>query len=104
MTRSFTAHRLELVPLQGDGWRLCDTSVPADDPAHLIAYIERLDDGVGVVWLYGAFGHDRYGSVEEALDVAADLLVRVDEQTRRRPVAIPHLPPRPRPRPVAGAA
>ena len=100
MSRRLRAHRLELVPLQGNGWRLCDAGVPVDDPAHLLAYIEELDKGVDVVWLYGAFGHDHYDSVEAALEVAASLLSTMDEQIRRRPVAIPHLPPPT----VAGAA
>lgn len=100
MARGVFAHQLELVPLEGDGWRLCDTSAPVDDPAHLIAYIERLEEGVDVVWLYGAFGHDHYDSVQDALEVASGLLWTMDEQVRRGRTAIPHL----RPPLVAGAA
>src|SRR5690606_13466261 len=44
-------HRLELVALGADGWRLCDRSVPVDDATHVIAYVEQVERGFEVVWL-----------------------------------------------------
>lgn len=86
-------HRLELERLSSDGWRLCDESVPEDDAAHVLAYIEQSDGGVDVVWLYGAFGHDRLDSLHDALVVATALLAESDAVALRRPVPIPHFPP-----------
>lgn len=88
-------HRLELERLSDDGWRLCDTSAPPDDAAHVLAYIEQLDAGVDVVWLYGAFGRDRFDAIDEALVVATALLAEADARSARRPVPIPHFAPFP---------
>lgn len=86
-------HRLVLERLSADGWRLCDESIAPDDAAHVLAYIEQMDAGVDVVWLYGAFGHDRFETLDEAFAVAAALLAESDALALHRPVPIPHFAP-----------
>lgn len=46
-----TERAVEVVRLCEDTWRLCDARIPADDSRRLISYVERIGDGVEVLWL-----------------------------------------------------
>ena len=86
-------HRLELVPLGDESWRLCDR--PADDESDeaLIAYVERTaDHRYETVWVYGGPRVETYFSLEDVLMSAARRLSNM-VSTDSKPVPIPHRAP-----------
>ncbi|HWL02342.1 MAG TPA: hypothetical protein VNQ52_08230 [Microbacteriaceae bacterium] len=70
MTIEATARVLELTELEPGRWRLCDPARPLGDIEHLVAYIEDQAGSFETVWLRGAFGCARFGSLDEAIAAA----------------------------------
>ncbi|MDX2376718.1 hypothetical protein M4I32_07885 [Microbacterium sp. LRZ72] len=86
--------RIEMAMIEEGCWRICDASMPPDDPRRVIAYIESDDDGVDVLWLSGDRRPARYGTLEDALAAAdARVVTAPGEDRASRPVPIPHFPP-----------
>lgn len=88
-------HRLRLSDLAEGCWRLCDTSIPSDHAAHVVAYVERSGSGFDVVWLQGPPGHAWVPTMDDALAAAAAILRENDTHGPTRPVSIPHFAPPP---------
>lgn len=84
--------RLELVRVDDDCWRLCDGTLPHNDPARVIAWAEIEEGRVTVLWLRERDGHACFATFEDALKAAED---RIYAQSDRagRPIQIPHFPP-----------
>jgi len=86
-------HRLELVPLADDAWRLCDRAVATCDADSLIAYVELRRDGrYEVTWVAHGFGVDTYAALGDLLRNATRMLA-ASAARRDKPVPIPHRPP-----------
>ncbi|WP_460815958.1 hypothetical protein [Microbacterium petrolearium] len=90
-----TVHQLDLVPLGEDAWRLCDRSVDSCDATSVVAYVERRDDGYEVVWVSTHRGVERFTTMGDALERAAEVLSAVTPPGATRPIPIPHFAPRP---------
>lgn len=88
--------RAELTNVGESGWRVCDGSLPADDGRRVVAFMERVDDHIEVVWIRSTNAPTRFAALDDALD-AADAVLAEEEQSRStRPIQIPHFPPTPR--------
>jgi hypothetical protein len=72
-------HEMELFPLSDHAWRLCDRTVPHDDAASVIAYLERTEQGIEVVWLRPGAEGDRFEALKDA--IAAARLVLAEPQS-----------------------
>jgi hypothetical protein len=83
---------LELIAMSADAWRLCDGRVPRDDAASVIAYVERADSGVDVVWLQGRHGQAHFSCIQDVLS-AARILLPGGSAGPTRPVPIAHRAP-----------
>ena len=71
-------HEMELFPLGDHAWRLCDRTVPHDDAASVIAYLERTEEGIEVVWLRPGVDGDRFIALEDAIAAARLVLAEPD--------------------------
>jgi hypothetical protein len=91
---------VRLVPVASGAWRLCDGDAAADDPSGIVAYLERDETGIDVVWLQGAAGHEHYASIEDVLAAArrvtnGALSPLTGSAGPSRPIPIPHFAPPP---------
>jgi hypothetical protein len=85
-------HRLELIPLGYNGWRLCNHR-PGYDEELVVAYIERLNSGIfAAVWVCDAQGVEEFVSLDEILRAAEHHLAPY-VSTDSKPVPIPHRAP-----------
>ena len=85
--------RIELTRVDDDCWRLCDRTLPHNDPRRLIALAELKLGHVTVLWLRERDGHDQFASLEQALKAAEDSIYDVESEQPERPTQIPHFPP-----------
>ena len=86
-------HRLELVPLGDESWRLCDRPAEDESDEALIAYVERTaDDRYETVWVYGGPRVETYAALEDVLMSAAGRLANMIS-TDSKPIPIPHRAP-----------
>jgi hypothetical protein len=86
-------HRLELVPLGDESWRLCDRPAEDETDEALIAYVERTPDRrYETVWVYGGARVESYSALEDVLMSAARRLANI-VSTDSKPVPIPHRAP-----------
>jgi hypothetical protein len=69
-------HEMELIPLSDKAWRLSDVTVPPDDAANVIAYLERTERGVEVLWLRPGIEGDRFAALEDAVAAARLVLAQ----------------------------
>lgn len=68
---------LDLTPLGPTSWRVSDLSVPMDDAARVIAFLEGREADVEVVWLRGHVASlGRFEDLDSALDSIADAVSR----------------------------
>ena len=86
-------HRLELVPLGEQSWRLCDRPAADETDEALIAYVElTADHRYEAVWVYGGPRVETYASIDDMLVTAARRLASF-VSTDSKPVPIPHRAP-----------
>lgn len=86
--------RLELTRVDNDCWRLCDGALPTTDPARIIAFAEKKDDGrVSVLWLQERSDPEEFSTFEDALRAAEEAVYDLDAERSERPLPIPHFPP-----------
>lgn len=86
--------RIELTPLGGDAWRVCEAGVPENNALRVIAYVERCDGGFEVVWLRGPNrGVGFADRLQSAVDEACGVLLSEATSSATRPIAISHLMP-----------
>jgi len=90
-----TVHRLELVPLGDEAWRLCDGNEEASDATSVVAYVERRPSGYEVVWVSLRQGVERFATLGDVLERAAQVLAEVPVSGATRPIPIPHFAPSP---------
>lgn len=88
--------QLWLDPLTVSTWRLCDHSVSSSDPASVVAYVELRPDGrYEVTWVAHGIQTRTYATMGELLSDAAEVLDDCASRAAwRKPVPIPHRPPR----------
>lgn len=87
--------RVEICAVGEGSWRLCDASLPENDPRRLVAYVEQEGDRVVVLWLRRVHTDAAFATLDQALE-AADEVLALEERDRNRasrPVFIPHFPP-----------
>jgi hypothetical protein len=85
--------RIELTRVDDDCWRLCDRTLPRDDPRRIIALAEVELGHVTVLWLRERDSHDQFATFEQALKAAEDSIYDLEGQHPERPTPIPHFPP-----------
>ena len=85
--------RLELVRVDDDCWRLCDGTLPENDPTRVIALAELKSDHVAVLWLRKRNRRSRFASFEKALRAAEKMIYDSERGRPGRPIPIPHFPP-----------
>lgn len=84
---------LELTRVDDDCWRICDSTLPANDPGRIIAFAEIKHDHLIVLWLRKPSKRKKFATFEKALRAAQKTIVDAEPRRSRRPVPIPHLPP-----------
>ncbi|WP_314504713.1 hypothetical protein [uncultured Microbacterium sp.] len=85
--------RIELVRVDDDCWRLCDGTLPENDPTRVIALAEIEDDRVTVLWLQKRNKRSTFSTFEHALCAAERFICDAERRRPGRPVNIPHFPP-----------
>jgi hypothetical protein len=84
---------LALLPIDGEAWRLCDRRQREDDAAFVVAYVERTERELEVIWMTGVPRRSRFSTVEAVRDEACRRLGAEVASGATRPVPIPHFPP-----------
>jgi hypothetical protein len=64
----------ELQSVGVGAWVASDPAAGANDPHRVIAYLERKDSRVYVLWVSGATGVCEFGSLREALSAVSERL------------------------------
>ncbi|QEV99601.1 hypothetical protein F6J84_05455 [Microbacterium caowuchunii] len=64
----------QLIGVGPGAWCVCDASVPENDARRLIAYLERVDGHVEVVWVHERRPPARFESLTFAFDAVRDVL------------------------------
>jgi hypothetical protein len=85
--------RVEAVRVDDDCWRLCDGTLPENDPTRVIAFAELKDDHVTVLWLRLRNERSTFATFEQALRAAGKIIYDAERRRPVRPVPIPHFPP-----------
>src|SRR6478609_9151701 len=85
--------RLEVARVDDDCWRLCDATLPENDPTRVIALAELQDDRVTVLWLQKRNKRSTFATFEQALRAAEKIIYDAERGRSARPVLIPHFPP-----------
>ncbi len=85
--------RLEAARVDEDCWRLCDGTLPENDPTRVIALAELKDDYVTVLWLRKRNKRSTFATFEQALRAAEKIIYDAERRRPMRPVPIPHFPP-----------
>lgn len=85
--------RIELTRVGEDCWRLCDGTLPHNDPRRIIALAENKDGHVSVLWSRDREGRDQFATFEQALKAAEDTIYDLESEDPERPIPIPHFPP-----------
>lgn len=88
-----SVHQLQLLPLDDNSWRLCDGAVAAHDPDSVVAYVERCEEGLAIVWLVGPHTPRWLGTLDDVLAEAVNRLAGPISAGPRRPTPIPHRAP-----------
>lgn len=86
--------RAELTYVGDSGWRVSDGTLPEDDGHRVVAFMERVDDHIEVVWIRSTNAPTRFLALEDALDAADAVLGQVEPPRSTRPIQIPHFAPR----------
>ncbi|GAA1998618.1 hypothetical protein GCM10009777_39890 [Microbacterium pumilum] len=86
--------RIEVARVDEHCWRLCDATLPEDDPRRVIALAELKDEHVTVLWLRERNSRSTFATFEQALGAAEKIAYKADRRRASRPVPIPHFPPR----------
>lgn len=89
-----------LEPLGGSAWRACDRSVPRDDAASLLGYVEHAGRRYQVMWVRGRIRAARYDCLDDVLSDAAIVQLAGGTRGSERPHRIASRPPRSTPRDV----
>ncbi len=85
--------RLEIARVDDDCWRLCDRTLPENDPTRVIALAELKNGRVTVLWLRKRNRRSTFATFEQALREAERFIYNPERRRPRRPVSIPHFPP-----------
>lgn len=85
---------LEVREVETGHWRICDSRLPDDDPARLLAFAEVAGGSVDVVWFVSGRRRSRYDALDDVLAVCRALLHSRGSE-RRRPKPISHVAPAP---------
>jgi hypothetical protein len=85
--------RIEAARVDDDSWRLCDGTLPENDPTRVIALAELKDDHVTVLWLRKRNKRSTFATFEQALRAAEKIIYDAERRRPVRPVPIPHFPP-----------
>ncbi len=85
--------RLELARVDDACWRVCDRTLPEDDPTRVIALAEIKPDHVTVLWLRKGNKASTFPNFERALRAAEKTIYQGQHKRPGRPVPIPHFPP-----------
>ena len=85
--------RIEAARVDDDCWRLCDGTLPENDPTRVIALAELKDDHVTVLWLRKRNKRSTFATFEQALRAAEKIVYDAERMRPGRPVPIPHFPP-----------
>jgi hypothetical protein len=88
--------RIELTFVGEAGWRVCDASVPEDDARRLVAFFEKVDRHIEVIWFRECHASRRFDTLNDALDAADAVIEHADSDRSTRPIPIHHFPPRAR--------
>ncbi|MCH6231499.1 hypothetical protein MK786_12175 [Microbacterium sp. CFH 31415] len=91
MTHIMYGH-IEAARVDDDCWRLCDGTLPENDP-RVIALAELKDDHVTVLWLRKRNKRSTLATFEQALRAAEKIIHDAEHRRPSRPVPIPHFPP-----------
>ena len=92
-----TMHRrIELTFVGEGGWRVCDATMPEDDARRVVAFFERVDRHIEVLWIWECQAPRRFDTLNDALDAADTVIEREGADRSSRPVPIRHFPPRSR--------
>jgi hypothetical protein len=84
--------RVELTFVGDAGWRVCDASMPEDDGRRMVAFFERVDRHVEVLWIRQCSAPRRFDTLAEAL-AAADAVIAGEDPVRfARPLPIRRYP------------
>jgi hypothetical protein len=87
--------RFEMRKVTAIEWVILDHSVPRDHPQHTVGCVYEIDDlEYDVVWLRDFGLAEHYMSPAEVLDDLIRVSQRSTRSPSRRPVPIPHRPPR----------
>ncbi|GAA3216052.1 hypothetical protein GCM10017690_31690 [Microbacterium terregens] len=85
--------RIELTRVDDDCWRLCDGALPQSDPSRIIAFAEKKNGHVTLLWLRQRSGQQDFATFEQALRATEATVYELDGQRTERPRPIPHFPP-----------
>ena len=85
--------RLEAARVDDDCWRLCDRTLPENDPTRVIALAELKNGCVTVLWLRKRNRRSRFATFEKALRAAEKIIYDAERKSAGRPIPIPHFPP-----------
>jgi hypothetical protein len=64
----------QLISIGPGAWCACDATVPENDARRVIAYLERVDRHVEVVWVRERLPPARFESLAVAVDAVRDVL------------------------------
>ena len=87
--------RFEMRRITAIEWVILDLSLPENHPQRTVACVYEIDDlEYDVVWLRDFGLAEHYMSPAEVLDDLIRVSQRSTRSPSRRPIPIPHLPPR----------
>jgi hypothetical protein len=87
---------IEVSRVDDDCWRLCDRTLPENDPTRVIALAELKDNQVTLLWLRKRNSRSTFATFAQALRAAEKLVNTAEPRRARRPAPIPHFPPLPK--------
>jgi hypothetical protein len=92
MTGDTMSGRVELTFVGDAGWRVCDGSLPEDDGRRVVAFVERVDGHVEVLWIRQCHAPRRFDTLADALAAADAVIAGEDPVRSARPVALRRYP------------
>jgi hypothetical protein len=85
--------RVELIFVGEGGWRVCDATLPEDDARRVVAFFEKADRHIEVLWIWECHAPRRFDTLNDALDAASAVIEHQGADRSSRPVPIRHFPP-----------
>ena len=64
----------ELIRIAPGAWCVCDPELPEDDARRVIAYLERIDGQIDVLWVRDRRPEARYDTLGEAFEAISTVL------------------------------